>query len=130
MGKVVMNVFKGQRMDITALMKDADVIIDIFKNYHVQFSKKYTSINDNGPSTITFKGLKALQDDGDLGNMIAAIWNEDRIGEVVVKFTSHPPIKKVETTPVSIAATEEPTPSYTTYASVNEMQPFQDADSL
>ena len=99
MSNVIMNVFKGQRMDITAQMKDADSVIEIFKIHHIRFGKKYTSINQDGPSTITFKDLKWTNEPGDLGAMISTLYSsaaEDVIGDVTIKFTSHPYQKKSE----------------------------------
>ena len=91
MANVMMNVYKGQRMDVTAQMKDADVILDIFRSHSIRFDKKFTSITGNGPSTITFKGLKAENYHSDLTDMIMDIHKtakENTIGNVYVKFTS------------------------------------------
>ena len=130
MSNVIMNVFKGQRMDITAQMKDADSVIEIFKIHHIRFGKKYTSINQDGPSTITFKDLKWTNEPGDLGAMISTLYSsaaEDVIGDVTIKFTSHPYQKKPEI-PVFVTGTsvkEDTTPeavSYTTEAASNTVQ--------
>ena len=101
MSSVVLNVFKNQRIDITAQMKDADEILKIFKEHHVKFDKKFTSMNFKGPSTITFKGMKATNTHNDLTNVIVAIHKlaqEDTIGNVYVRFTSFNKTKKKEET--------------------------------
>ena len=97
MGNVFMNIYKGQRMDITAQMKDADAILDVFRKHSIRFDKKYTTINDKGPSTITFKGLHADKAHADLTEMVVSMYNlakENQIGNVYVKLTSFnkPPV--------------------------------------
>lgn len=105
MANVMMNLFKGQRMDITAQMKDADAILESFRNHNVRFDKKYTSINKQGPSTITFKGIRAENHHCDITDVIADLQaqaKEDHIGNVYVKFTTfQKPIKKEEEKPAS-----------------------------
>ena len=91
MASVVMNIFKGQRMDITAQMKDADKILEAFRKNNIRFDKKYTSINGKGPSTITFKGIKAEQYHSDITKMVVSLYEmteKDEIANVYVKFTS------------------------------------------
>lgn len=90
MATVIMNIYKGQRMDITAQMKDADKIIELFRKYSIHFDKKFTSIN-NGPSTITFKGLKAENLHSDLTDMVVEchqMAKSNDISNVYVRFTS------------------------------------------
>ena len=50
MNALVISMRKGQRMDITAQMKDADAILELFRTHQIRFDKKYTTIADNGPS--------------------------------------------------------------------------------
>ena len=100
MATVIMNIYRGQRMDLTAQMKDADVILEAFRNHSIKFEKKYTTLGGKGPSTITFKGLKAENVHGDLTDMIFELYQaarEDKIGNVYVKLTSFtkPKIEKL-----------------------------------
>ena len=91
MATVVMNVYKGQRMDVTALIKDADVILDVFRKHSIRFDKKFTSLNGKGPSTITFKGIKAENIHSDITEMIMDLHSRaktDEIGNVYIKLTS------------------------------------------
>lgn len=99
MSSVVMNLFKGQRMDITAQMKDADAILVAFRQYGIRFDKKYTTIGGSGPSTITFKGLKAEKANSDLVAMISylhQIASENKIDNVYVKISGFSSFKKNE----------------------------------
>lgn len=108
MANVIMNVYKGQRMDITAQMRDADAILEVFRVNNVKFDKKYTSLNGKGPSTITFKGLKAENIHSDLTKMIVMLdkmADEDAIGNVYVKLTSF--IKAQDRTPEDLKRAEE-----------------------
>lgn len=92
MAFVTMNIYKGQRMDVTAQMKDTDRVMDIFRTLGIRFDRKYTTItNDDTPSTITFKGLHAEKKHTDLTEMIVMLRDmaaSDDIGDVCVKFTS------------------------------------------
>lgn len=91
MATVIMNIYKGQRMDLTAQMKDADAILSAFHDHAIKFEKKYTTLGGKGPSTITFKGLKAENVHGDLTDMIFELYQaarEEKIGNVYVKLTS------------------------------------------
>jgi len=99
MSSVVLSVFKNQRIDVTAQMKDADEILRIFREHHIKFDKKFTSMNPKGPSTITFKGLKAMNTHNDITNMMVAMHelaSTDVIGNVYVRFTSFNKAKKKE----------------------------------
>ena len=91
MATIIMNVFKGQRIDMTAQMKDADKILEVFRNHNVRFDKKFTSINHSGPSTITFKGLKAEKIHSDITDAVVECYQlakNDEVGNVYLKFTS------------------------------------------
>lgn len=91
MSALVINLFPGQRMDITVLMKDADTVVEIFRKNHVHFYKKYTSIPDNSASTITFKGIKSDDPEFLYDSLLTDLHNasdKDEIGEVHVRFTS------------------------------------------
>ena len=95
MSSLVMNVFKGQRIDITAPMKDADAILEAFRKHEIKFYKKYTTINENGgPSTITFKGVRAEKEASDITDIFMELHEKARneeIGNVYVKFITPKP---------------------------------------
>lgn len=97
MSSLVMNFHKGQRMDITAQMKDADKILEAFRTYNIRFEKKYTTINNDSPSTITFKGLKAENVHSNLTDLIVCLHesaSEGAIDNVYLKITGFVPQKK------------------------------------
>ena len=94
MAALVINFHKGQRMDITAQMKDADAVLKVFQEYSVRFDKKYTTITNDGPSTITFKGVKSSKTQDILADLLCDLTNKsrnDEIGNVYVKFVSMRP---------------------------------------
>ena len=97
MASVIMNLYKGQRIDITAQMKDADAILGVFRNHDIRFDKKFTTINGKGPSTITFKGLHAKNYHSDITKMIVSLYEmscDDKIGNVYVKITGYNKFQK------------------------------------
>lgn len=115
MSHLILNVFKTQRMDLTANVKDTDVVLEAFRKYHVKFEKKYTSLHPNGPCTITFKGLHSESAHSDLSDMIFELYEkarDDEIGNVYVKFTNF--IRKAKQDFETVNS-EEPV---TTYAEV------------
>ena len=113
MATVIMNIYKGQRMDMTGMMKDADAILEVFREHHIHFDKKYTTLNNGGPSTITFKGLKAEKLHSDLTKMIVSLQEkavQEEIGNVYVKLTSFmsqrkPPVREDKEEPENPEAT-------------------------
>lgn len=92
MSNVIIDFFKGQRMDLTVQMKDADRILEVFRSYDIRFDKKFTSINDNGPSTITFKSVRCerVNEPGLFAMLthLQGLAEQNDIGDVGIKFRS------------------------------------------
>lgn len=93
MSHLILNVFKTQRMDLTASVKDADIILDAFRKRRIKFEKKYTSLHPDGPCTITFKGIHSedAHAHSDISDMVFELYEKarnDEIGNVYVKFTN------------------------------------------
>ena len=114
MSSLVLNLFKGQRVDITAQMKDADAILEVFRQNNLHFAKKFTTISGEGPSTITFKGVRAENAQANLMDACAILHTKAKsndIGNVYVRFISMKP-KRMDDAPAAAkeepAATEEP----------------------
>ncbi len=62
---------KGMRFDLTCHMGDVDRVVTEFRAHHVTFEKKYTTIHEDRPSTITFKGLKGEFEKSDLTELFS-----------------------------------------------------------
>ena len=112
MNGVIFLMMKGTKMDLTCLMKDADVIIQKFNAWNIRFEKKFTTIPENGPGTITFKSLHTTRFSSDLGSLIADIYesaSNDEIANVYIRIVPHyKPKKKAEVTKsTDESATEE-----------------------
>ena len=89
MNAFVITMFKGQRMDLTVQMKDADLVLGIFKAHSIRFDKKYTTITGDGPSTITFKNVRPEAVQGELADLISDLTiraRDGEIGNVYAKF--------------------------------------------
>ena len=81
-------------MDLTAQMKDADAILELFKTHQIKFDKKYTTISENSPSTITFKGVRSTTTQDKLSDLLTslhALARKDIIGNTYIKFVSMKP---------------------------------------
>lgn len=94
MNALVINIHKGQRMDLTAQMKDADAVLEQFSNHDIRFDKKYTTIAGEGPSTITFKGVRSKTTYDKLADMLSDLTISARkgeIGNVYIKFVGPRP---------------------------------------
>ena len=90
MSALIITLNKGQRADLTAQMKDADEIVAAFREYGIQFDKKYTSLNTNGPSTITFKGIRAEGTVARLTDLLEDLHGrakQNMIGNVYLRFS-------------------------------------------
>ena len=108
MSSLVLNLFKGQRVDITAQMKDADAILEVFRQNDLHFAKKFTTISGDGPSTITFKGVRAENAQANLMDAFVVLHTKAKsndIGNVYVRFISMKP-KRMDDMPVTVR--EEP----------------------
>ena len=87
MSKISFDLFPGQRVDITVSMADADKVIEIFKIHDARFAKKFTTINESTPSTITFKGISS-------GDELICLFNHldtsavDFTGDVHIRFVN------------------------------------------
>lgn len=91
MSHLILNVYKAQRMDITANVKDTDTVLEVFRKHNIKFDKKYTSLNSGGPCTITFKGICGEKAHVDISDAVFELYekaNSNEIGNVYVKFTS------------------------------------------
>ena len=91
MSAVVISLHKGQRMDITAQMKDADRVLELFQACDIRFDKKYTTITGEGPSTITFKGIRSKNTQDKIADLISELnvdAREQRIENVYIKFST------------------------------------------
>ena len=91
---LVINMHKGQRMDLTAQMKDADMVLGLFQAHEIRFEKKYTTITGEGPSTITFKGVRPQKAQAHLADLLSDLTiraRDNEIGNVYVKFVGLKP---------------------------------------
>lgn len=92
MNSLIFATHKNMRMDLTAQMKDADEIIAAFRVYGIQFDKKFTSLNSNGPSTITFKGIRTDGATARITDMFVDLHaraQAEKIGNVFIKFNGY-----------------------------------------
>ena len=64
---------KGMRFDLTCQMGDVDRVVTEFRAHHVTFEKKYTTLYEDKPSTITFKGLKGEFEKSDLTELFSSL---------------------------------------------------------
>lgn len=87
MAKISFDLFPGQRVDITVLMADADKVIEIFKLYNARFAKKFTTIDGDSPSTITFKDITSNDKLSSLFNTLDAN-SQDFVGDVHIRFVN------------------------------------------
>ena len=81
---------KGIRFDLTCAMRDADLILKIMKSFSVTFEKKYTTIHNDTPSTITFKRIQC--DHGSMNDFLnalnAAVQNREFSGNVYIHIVN------------------------------------------
>ena len=87
MAKISFDLFPGQRVDITVLMADADKVIEIFKIHDARFAKKFTTINGDSPSTITFKGITSNDKLSSLFSTLDANL-PDFVGDIRIRFVN------------------------------------------
>lgn len=91
MNALIIGMRKGQRLDLTAQVKDTDSILDTFRENSVRFDKKYTTISETGPSTITFKGIRSSTTQDKLADVLMKLHGmarDNKIGNVYIKFVS------------------------------------------
>ena len=111
---LIISLNKGIRMDLTAQMKDVDEIFAAFKQYQIQFEKKYTSLITDGPSTITFRGIKTEGPTVRISDLLEDLHGRAKqniIGNVYLYFTPAFPSKKKALHDTTAISKEEETES-------------------
>ena len=83
-------VTKDKKMDLTCLMRDADLVIRLMEEQEIGFEKKFTSLHGKDrPATITFNGIFAKTYGKNMTEMIAnlvELCSRDTIGNVYISF--------------------------------------------